>query len=1622
MYYGSTLRSFFLFIILCCSLSALDLAAQRPHSVVRVKDALKGENTGDKMMCNSDAGEVEGFSGFMMQSNSFGNDAVRPFNTRPDTIFLCFDDSFQVGLVNGSTDISGDPFPSSLGGVGYAFFKCQPTVSGPTLQDVEDDVCVANDGLPPFDSLSVAVPNNYRDGDYTLTVENNEVAGFTIPALFSMGATPSPIVLTLAPMTFDSAANGRPFYDGDPEGPCVNVSTTQSFEVAFLNPITNGQVDMNPAGCDGVFDIFGGVPELRGGTGYTISIVNEMTGATATVTTPMDEIVHSGIVRYRVPAAGTYRITIEDDKSCGLNGGAGITVTHPDGCAQPIVFNLPIDAVLPGGNQCFPVTVENYVDVTAWQMTTSFDPAVLAFTGVQGFHPNLAADVSANGPVSSGGTLPTEGNVRFIYFDLGNTPVTVPDGETLFEICYDILGDIGDISPLLLTDDPTDFSSTSTPTGTPIVNPGEIAITDKAFLLTLTRVNEVCDGSNDGSITAVASGTAPPFTFDIRRLNEAAFRDAITPENNGNTITFFGLESTEYAVRAVAANGDVVIDTIEIEEGLNLIANVIRVQQPTCFGDRDGIVDVEVGVNGVLITDPIAAGYTFRWADDLTVTAARREGVPAGPYEVTVTAPNGQCVSVGLSSLGEPLRVRVRPDMREEGVVDATCSGVPDGNITVSADGGTGPYDFMWPGMLGTDTDAPGDSSRRDNLLPAVYEVIVTDFTGCADTADFVVDVLKRLSIVPEIMPVSCFGEADGIISVSGTAEFADPVLPYEANLINLETNTVSGFQTVPNDGSLLDFENLAPGDYVVVLRDQDPAGCEVMDTFRLVQPDELIIADDPTIRNETCTFGNDGSITATASGGNVPYEYRWVNDSLDMPLDTITPDSVLTGLSADTNYILIVTDANGCMDSLDFRINAPAGAILGTIDTSFISCPGDADGQLSVSVTAPPGETISSIAWFRLNPDGTRGQPVASSPVTDNPAMTDDNLSTGNYVVVVRTSNACETAQIGTVVSPGEVFLREPPIVNNPQCPGDANGSIFLNPGGGTPNPDGTYNYTWSTDPFGAPTTNLAFLNLVAGEYTVTITDANGCQPPFDTTFLLVDPPAITADFQTTEVSCPDDLTMDGTATVIGGFDDGTSGTFNFTFTITNNTTTGAGQATETGLGRGPVTVRITDGICVASFTDTIGSPEDFEVDVLTTPVSCNGSTDGAAEVMISGGTPGYDYSWSNSTDIDSIIGGLAAGTATVDITDARGCTPGTQTFTITEPDPLTLSIDPGQTTPTVECAGDNNGRISVFISSVNNNELVDMPYNWSGNVAGGDDMLATDLAPGTYSVTVTDIEGCQDSLSYTIGEPEAIIFSVLPIEEPLCFGETTPVRIDTAFGGTSNGIGDFTFSVNNDGFRLPVGQNGAAFAGDVLVTVFDSVGCSAEQIFSVNQPPQILIDLPEEIIIELGDSLTRLNPLISPAGDIYEYLWTPAEFLSADTVRNPLIFPFDSRDYTFRVTNANGCQAFADIFVEVDANRNVYIPNVFSPNRDGRNEDFRIFACQGVRSVNSVQVYDRWGGLLFSQNDFEPNCLDGIQLWDGLGQNGKAVNPGVFVYIIEVEFLDDAKLVYRGDITVLR
>ncbi|WP_420461441.1 gliding motility-associated C-terminal domain-containing protein [Neolewinella sp.] len=822
-------------------------------------------------------------------------------------------------------------------------------------------------------------------------------------------------------------------------------------------------------------------------------------------------------------------------------------------------------------------------------------------------------------------------------------------------------------------------------------------------------------------------------------------------------------------------------------------------------------------------------------------------------------------------------------------------------------------------------------------------------------------------------------------------------------------------------------FGDLAPATYIVLLRDQDL--CESRDTIEVIEPAELVLEKVATTQ-QICPEDSLGTATLIVSGGTGPYTYQIYNDSLPDPVDSLeTFDSLLVdtnfldNLQPSPFYFAVINDANDCgPDTLAFEILPPPQPQVVNALIDQISCPGNTDGQLSAIVSPPPGDsiTITDYAWFRLNEDNSKGEQVAVGRTTE------PNLTVGAYLLEVTLSNDCVWPFPGFVDSPGLVSL-DSVAIDDPTCLGDTDGSIELFAVGGTPNPDGSYNYSWSD--LDSPITVATRTGLSAGTYSVTISDANNCQPAFETSFEVEDPDGIVGEFTVVEnVSCPSDTTADGRITFAPRFTNDSIGTFDF-FWSTGDTIRGETSSSLSGLARGPISVTVTDGVCPQVFDTIIGSPDEFAFEPIITDATCNGDTTGAAEITVTGGTPGYTFSYVDRPETTNRLEDVGAGLYQLLVTDANGCQADTFSFVINQPDSLILAIDPFVTTPRVTCFGDEDGVLAVQVVSTNNNPLGDSPYNWSPAVASSNEQTATDLAPGTYGVTVTDEVGCQDSLSYTIFEPDPITFTVDTIADPLCFNDPAEITLDTAFGGQGTDLLDYSFTINNDGFLTPFDQVGLGFGDSVVIAVFDSVGCSSEQTFQIQQPDEIVIDLPNRLLVELGDSSTQLNPLISPGGRDYRYRWTaprfepPAPFLSNDSIRDPfLVVPTQSVEYTLTVTDENGCQAIDDIFVEIDANRNIFIPNVFSPNMDGRNDDFRIYACTGVVGITKVNIFNRWGGLLFERENIPSSCLDGTLLWDGRTPEGREVDPGVYVYTVEVLFIDGVTLLYRGDIAVVR
>ena len=427
------------------------------------------------------------------------------------------------------------------------------------------------------------------------------------------------------------------------------------------------------------------------------------------------------------------------------------------------------------------------------------------------------------------------------------------------------------------------------------------------------------------------------------------------------------------------------------------------------------------------------------------------------------------------------------------------------------------------------------------------------------------------------------------------------------------------------------------------------------------------------------------------------------------------------------------------------------------------------------------------------------------------------------------------------------------------------------------------------------------------------------------------------------------------------------------------------------------------------------VGAPTPLTIAPATfIPPSCNGDSDGSIELETSGngGTPPYNFLWDDMST-NPLRDGITAGTYSVTITDDNGCEFDTM-LTLTQPDVLVGSIDLDNTNG-ISCSGLADGQITATFTGGNAIDFSDMTYIWSN---GGNTNQISDLPPGTYTVTLSDQNGCSDIASFTVNEPPPIIANIPTPDEPLCFGFQTFMTVESATGG--NG-GPFSFSIDN-GPTQDIGTQIPVFAGTHTVTVFDTTGaCGFTEEIIINQPPEVIVDLGPDIEIQLGES-AQLNAVLGGSVvPIDSIIWTPLDSLSCIGCLNPVVSPIDGTTYNIQVFNTNGCTGSDDIFVDVDKNRNVYIPNAFTPNGDGFNDFFQVFTGPGVTNVNSILVFDRWGEVVYSAQNISPSPFpDSSNGWDGK-MNGRIMNPGVFVYLIEVEFDDRVTLLFRGDVTLM-
>ncbi|WP_306354269.1 T9SS type A sorting domain-containing protein, partial [Flavobacterium sp. '19STA2R22 D10 B1'] len=433
------------------------------------------------------------------------------------------------------------------------------------------------------------------------------------------------------------------------------------------------------------------------------------------------------------------------------------------------------------------------------------------------------------------------------------------------------------------------------------------------------------------------------------------------------------------------------------------------------------------------------------------------------------------------------------------------------------------------------------------------------------------------------------------------------------------------------------------------------------------------------------------------------------------------------------------------------------------------VPCNGGSNGSATVTVSGGTGAYTYS--W---SPSG-------------GTAATASGLTAGNYTVTITDANNCTTTQNFTINEPTPMAVTD--VQTDVPCNGGSNGSATVTVSGGT----GAYTYSW------APTGGTAATasGLIAGNYTVTITDASNCTTT--QSFTINEPTPITVTAVQTDVPCNGASNGSATVTVSGG-----TGAYTYSWSPSGGT-----AATASGLTAGNYTVTITDAnSCTTTQSFVINEPTPMVVVTSQNNVPCNGASNGSATVTVSGGTGAYTYSWSPSGGTAATASGLTAGNYTVTITDANNCTT-TQSFVINEPAPIAVTA----TQTNVSCNGASNGSATVTVSGGTG------AYTYSWSPTGGTAATASGLTAGNYTVTITDANNCTTTQSFVITEPIAVFINTQPLSNTITAGQNTTFTI-----GSTNATGyQWQMSTNNGGNWNNVSNGGTnpLFAGATTATL---------------------------------------------------------------------------------------------------------------------------------------------------------------------------------------------------------
>jgi len=844
---------------------------------------------------------------------------------------------------------------------------------------------------------------------------------------------------------------------------------------------------------------------------------------------------------------------------------------------------------------------------------------------------------------------------------------------------------------------------------------GSLSSTDAA------ACGEICVGQT-ANLNSVAAGGKAPYTFN--------WSNGL---GTGDTKTVNPTTTTTYTITATDANSCTSTSQIIIKvvPGPNVNAGV---DQASCPG---GSFNLNATASGG--TSP----YTFNWSNGLG-SGANKTVSPASTttYTVTVTDAKG-CTAT------DQVKVTVHPAPSVTAVKTNAKCGFNNGTATATGSGGTSPYTYLWS------NGATG--STISGLAAGPYSVTLTDAKSCTANTSVTVGSDTGPSVSAGADQASCPG-GTFTLTATGSGGTSPYTYAWSNNLGSGSTKSVSPASTTT---------------YTVTVTDAN--GCTAADNVKItIHPAPSVSA---VKVNAKCGFNN-GSATATGSGGTSPYTYLWSNGGTS---------NTISGLAAGP-YSVTLTDANGCKANASVTVGSDAGPSV-SAGADQASCPG---GTFTLTATGSGGTSPYTYSWSNNLGSG--------STKSVSPA------STTTYTVTVSDANGC------TATDHVKITIHPAPSVTavkvNAKC-GLNNGSATATGSGGT----SPYTYLWSN----GSTSNI-ISGLSAGPYSVTLTDANGCKANASITVGSDPNPSVSAGPD--QSSCPEE-TVTLTAT-------GSGGTSPYSYAWSNNLGSGSTKSVSPN-STTTYFVTVTDANgCTATDDVKVSIHPAPSVSITKVDATC-GQNNGSATANGTGGTAGYTYLWSNGAMSQS-ISGLGTGPYFVTLTDSKGCK-AFASITIVSSNGPNVNAGPDQNI----CLGSQ-----ATISATATGGTSPYMYAWSHNLGSGPSKNVSPTISTIYTVTATDVNGCSSTDQVEVKlrpNPEVNAGA----DKFICSGASTNLTA-TASGGTpaytfswSNGLGNGASKnvnpITNTSYYVTVTDANLCFDIDtVAVIVTGPCACVAD------------------------------------------------------------------------------------------------------------------------------------------------------------------------------------------------